>query len=66
MPLYVYTCPICGEFEVLQKLNEEPKSICDVCGGPVKKIMSAPGMFVFNGKGFYNTDYKKKHEEPGE
>ncbi len=60
MPLYEYQCQSCGNVtEVIQRLSEDPLSICDECGGELKKLISAPA-FQFKGSGWYVTDYADK------
>lgn len=60
MPLYEYKCQQCGEqFEVLQKFSDAPLVTHDQCGGPVDRLLSAPG-FQFKGSGWYVTDYAGK------
>jgi putative FmdB family regulatory protein len=60
MPLYEYECQECGRrIEVLQRFGEEPKATCDHCGGPLRKLLSAP-MVQFKGSGWYVTDYAGK------
>jgi putative FmdB family regulatory protein len=60
MPLYEYECDACGErFEIIQKFSDVSEQ-CRKCGkGPVRRLMSAPGI-QFKGSGFYITDYAKK------
>ena len=59
MPIYEYHCDDCGqEFEVMQKITEEPLGTCKVCGGRVHRLISRNG-FVLKGKGWYATDYGK-------
>ncbi|HVR43125.1 MAG TPA: FmdB family zinc ribbon protein [Thermoanaerobaculia bacterium] len=59
MPLYEYQCQECGEVhEVLQKMSDPLFTICSSCGGPLKKLHSAPAI-QFKGSGFYVTDYGK-------
>lgn len=60
MPLYEYECDACGQrFEVIQKFSETTEQ-CRKCGkGPVRRLMSAPGI-QFKGTGWYITDYAKK------
>ena len=59
MPLYEYECRSCGErTETLQRLDEAPLTTCPQCGGPLKKLISAPG-FHFKGSGWYVTDYAR-------
>ena len=63
MPLYEYLCESCGRrSEVLQRLDDPPLAACPHCGGPVRKLLSAPA-FQFKGSGWYVTDYAKKGGE---
>jgi putative FmdB family regulatory protein len=59
MPIYEYSCPKCGTFDVLQKMSDLPLESHEACGEPVTKLMSA-GAFAFKGSGFYITDYARK------
>jgi putative FmdB family regulatory protein len=62
MPLYEYQCDACGHrFEKIQKFSDPLESICPVCGGVVRKLMSSPAI-QFKGSGFYITDYAKKDQ----
>lgn len=57
MPIYEYECDRCQHrFEVMQKFSDRPLKKCEKCGGPVHKLLSAPGL-VFKGTGWYVTDY---------
>lgn len=59
MPLYEYRCGTCGSvFEVRQKFADEPLTVHENCGGPVKRLLSAPAL-QFKGTGWYITDYAK-------
>lgn len=59
MPLYEYQCQQCNEkLEAIQKLSDEPYTICPHCGGALKKLISSPAI-QFKGSGFYITDYAK-------
>lgn len=65
MPIYEYQCQSCGErHEVLQRMSDPPLETCEDCGGPVRKLISAPA-FQFKGSGWYVTDYAKKGEAGG-
>ena len=66
MPLYEYSCETCHSVvERIQKFSDEPLTVCDVCGGPLVKLMGKPAL-QFKGSGFYITDYvKKSGEETG-
>ena len=57
MPTYEYHCDACGEdFEVRQRISEDPLKTHDVCGGPVRRLLS-PAPFILKGEGWYVTDY---------
>ena len=56
MPLCVYRCNENGhEFQVRQRMVDDPLTECPVCGGPVRRVVSSVGV-VFKGSGFYVTD----------
>lgn len=56
MPTYQYTCTECGgSLEAVQKFTDDPLSVCDDCGGRLRKVFSPVGI-VFKGSGFYRTD----------
>jgi putative FmdB family regulatory protein len=57
MPTYEYECLKCGRlFEIRQRISEPPLAACDVCGGQVRRLLSA-APFILKGKGWYVTDY---------
>jgi len=57
VPIYEYECECCKQrFEIMQKFSDRPVKKCAKCGGPVHKVLSAPGL-VFKGSGWYVTDY---------
>ena len=57
MPTYEYHCDGCGrDFEVKQRITEDPLTTCDVCGGAVRRLLS-PAPFILKGEGWYVTDY---------
>jgi putative FmdB family regulatory protein len=63
MPIYEYECQDCGQrHEALQKVSDPPLTECPACGGPLKKLLSAPGL-QFKGEGWYVTDYARKSPE---
>ena len=56
MPKYEYACKSCGEhLEVVQSFTDAPLTECPACGGPLRKVFSAPAI-TFKGSGFYRTD----------
>ena len=58
MPIYGYRCSNCGnQFEVYQKMSDEPVQTCPKCQGKVTKMLYPNGV-VFKGSGYYSTDYK--------
>ena len=59
MPLYEYSCPQCGRFELIRKFSDAPVAICPTCGKDVQKLPSAPAI-QFKGTGWYITDYSRK------
>ncbi len=66
MPIYEYVCRACGNEEaVIQKVNEQPLTVCPKCGGEFRKKISAPSI-RFKGDGFYITDYAKKSDNKSE
>ena len=60
MPTYQYACTACDErLEVVQKFTDDSLTTCEVCGGPLKRLVSSPAV-QFKGSGFYATDYARK------
>jgi putative FmdB family regulatory protein len=60
MPTYEYACTECGNrVEVFQRLDEEPMTVCERCGGTLRKVFHPAGI-VFKGSGFYATDSRTK------
>jgi putative FmdB family regulatory protein len=66
MPTYEYRCQKGHEFEVFQRMSEDPLDKCIHCGARAERLLSA-GALLFKGSGFYITDnrsdsYKKAAE----
>lgn len=61
MPIYEYACKHCGHtFDILQKMSDEPLSVCPECGeAELRKLLSAPN-FRLKGSGWYETDFKSE------
>ena len=58
MPTYGYRCGSCGhEFEIQQRITEQPLATCPKCGGKLS-MMLYPAGIIFKGSGYYTTDYK--------
>jgi putative FmdB family regulatory protein len=61
MPTYEYECMTCGyNFEVFQKITEEPLKVCPKCNNKVRRLIGKGAGIIFKGSGFYATDYRKK------
>jgi len=60
MPTYEYECQSCHQrVEAVQKFSDAPLSVCENCGGELRKVFSGVGI-VFKGSGFYKTDSRGK------
>ena len=58
MPIYGYRCGNCShQFEILQRMSDEPLKTCPKCQGKLSKVLYPVGI-SFKGSGFYTTDYK--------
>ena len=56
MPYYQYKCNDCEhEFEVRQRMSDDPLTDCPVCNGRIRRVVNSVGV-VFKGSGFYVTD----------
>jgi putative FmdB family regulatory protein len=56
VPTYGYRCEKCGkEFDVWQRMSDEPRAACPACGGQGRRLFFPAGI-VFKGAGFYKTD----------
>lgn len=72
MPIYNYKCDNCGSnFEIKQSINDKPLEECpsSLCmnenneRGKIHRVISKNIGLVFNGSGFYLTDYAKGHNK---
>ncbi|MBW1989714.1 MAG: zinc ribbon domain-containing protein [Deltaproteobacteria bacterium] len=55
MPIHEYECERCGaKFERLEMAGDGP-AVCGSCGGPAKKLLSAPGKPRMGGPGGRET-----------
>jgi len=57
---YDYECTKCGDRYTMERKMTDPEEFpqCNLCHKPMNRVWSAPTV-VFNGSGFYSTDYKK-------
>jgi len=52
MPAYEYECAACRHrFERRQKMSDAPVSVCPVCGGSVKRLISGGAGAISKGTG---------------
>lgn len=56
MPIYEYRCERGHTFEVLQRMADDPVSVCTSCDASVERVLN-PVAVHFKGSGFYTTDY---------
>ena len=59
MPIYEYRCERGHTFEVMQRMTDDPLTVCEEHGTSVQRVFH-PVAVHFKGSGFYNTDYGKK------
>jgi len=65
VPTYEYECPKCPRvFEVKQRITEPKLEVCDRCGGPIHRLLSA-APFILKGGGWYVTDYPSEARKQG-
>jgi putative FmdB family regulatory protein len=58
MPVYEYACEKCGhEFEVSQRITDEPIKTCPVCRARKVKRLISQTSFVLKGGGWYSDLY---------
>lgn len=58
--MYTYNCADCGRrFDVRQSFSDDALTICDVCGGKLRKEFGSVGV-VFKGSGFYRNDSRSE------
>lgn len=60
MPTYEYRCANGHEFEVFQRMSDDPVSTCPECGAEAERLLSPGAGLLFKGSGFYITDYRNK------
>jgi putative FmdB family regulatory protein len=64
MPIYEYRCEKCGDFEVTQRITEDPLKKCPTCKRKVRKLISNTS-FQLKGSGWYVTDYARAGKDKG-
>ena len=56
MPTYEYECTNGHQFEVEQRITEDPLKQCTSCGAEVRRLISATH-FILKGGGWYSDGY---------
>lgn len=59
MPIYDTVCDNCGHQYDDWRGFDDPQPKCPKCGEPTRNVIHSPRV-TFKGKGFYETDYRKK------
>lgn len=65
VPIYEYRCENGHQFEVMQRMSDDPLTECEVCGANASRVLFAPAIH-FKGSGFHNTDYGTRRRPVGE
>jgi putative FmdB family regulatory protein len=60
MPIYEYKCDQGHQFEVMQRMSDDPVTTCETCSAPVARVFR-PVAVHFKGSGFYSTDYGSRN-----
>jgi putative FmdB family regulatory protein len=60
MPIYEFRCEHGHQFEVMQRITDDPVSSCQLCEAPVERVFH-PVAVHFKGSGFYTTDYGRRN-----
>jgi putative FmdB family regulatory protein len=62
VPTYGYRCENGHEFDVFQRMSDEPGAACPTCGTRGRRLFFPAGI-VFKGSGFYKTDSRRSGGE---
>jgi len=60
MPMYEAACPQGHEKTIYLSAFDAPMPPCEQCGEPLARRVSAPGAFVFDGRGTYDKGFVSK------
>ncbi len=67
MPIYEFKCPTCNDDKVhtiVKKIAEwDTEEKCPTCSGVMSKQVSRGTRAIFNGPGYYVTDYGKRTKQ---
>jgi len=64
VPTYGYRCEKGHEFDVFQRMSDDPVAECPSCGSRGRRLFFPAGI-VFKGSGFYKTDSRKSGGSEG-
>jgi putative FmdB family regulatory protein len=64
VPTYGYRCENGHEFDVFQRMSDEPVADCPRCGKRGRRLFFPAGI-VFKGSGFYKTDSRREGGSDG-
>ena len=63
MPIYEYACERCNaEFEVEQRITDDPLKRCPRCRSPKVKRLISQTSFVLKGSGWYSDLYSSRKD----
>ncbi len=66
MPIYAYRCASCNAVEeYIQKFDDPPMTVCEKCGGPLARAVTAAA-FHLKGGGWYKDGYASTKSEGGD
>ena len=65
MPTYEYKREDGSTFDIIQKMSDNPLTICPTTGQAVKRVLSGGGGVIYKGTGWYVTDYKNGGRDKG-
>lgn len=66
MPIYAYRCSKCGaDEEYIQKFDDPPMTVCEACGGPLARAVTAAA-FHLKGGGWYKDGYASSKSDGGD
>lgn len=58
--IYIYKCPICGEFEYKQSVLDKSLKVCPTCTSDVYRVVTGGLGTIYKTSGFYSTDNRKE------
>ena len=65
MPLFDFGCDRCGQQKEVLVFFEEELPCCDVCQGPMTKLLSAPALLKIGGNSSHEQWLSKQYQPQG-